>query len=149
RFWSGAVQFLSGTLDLKKVKFSPLSKRFVASPEPLVVALHLFDAGFRPLSGAEADLRISWTPPGGQTRPVTAVEREPGIFELRLTGLAAGRHLLRATARYRGQAWGEDEVRFDWEPRPPELPLNRRWLKQLSAEGQGRYADLDRLDLDE
>lgn len=149
RFWSGAIQYLSGTLDLKKVKFSPLPKRLVAAPEPLSVGLHLFDAGFRPLSGSEADLRVLWTPPGGPPRPVTPIEKEPGIFELRLTGLVSGRHSLRATARYRGQAWGEDEIHFDWEPRPPELPLNRRWLKQLSGEAQGRYADLDKLDLDD
>ncbi|MBI4348799.1 MAG: hypothetical protein HY553_18315, partial [Elusimicrobia bacterium] len=143
RFWSRAVQYLSGSLELKKVRFAPLPDR-LPPREPAVLTVHLFDDGFRPLSGAEADLKVFWTAPGGQSRSVVPRERRPGVFDVELTGLAEGPHELRAVARYRGQAWGEDRARFVWHPRPPESPLNRRRLQELAERSGGRYADLDR-----
>lgn len=148
RFWSRAVQYLSGSLELKKVRFAPLPDR-LPPREPAVLTVHLFDDGFRPLSGAESELKVFWTAPGGKSRSVVPRERRPGVFEVELTGLAEGPHELRASARYRGQAWGEDRARFLWHPRPPESPLNRRRLSELAGRAGGRYADLDAVALSE
>ncbi|MBI4425910.1 MAG: hypothetical protein HY554_19425 [Elusimicrobia bacterium] len=148
RFWSRAVQYLSGSLELKKVRFAPLPDR-MAPREPAVLTVHLFDDGFRPLSGADAELKILWTAPDGRSRSVVPRERRPGVFDLELTGLAEGPHELRALARYRGQAWGEDRARFVWHPRPPEAPLNRRRLQEAADRSGGRYSDLERAPLAE
>ncbi|MCX5790100.1 MAG: glutamine amidotransferase, partial [Elusimicrobia bacterium] len=151
RFWSRAVQYLSGSLELKKVRFAPLPDR-MPPREPATLTVNLFDESFRPLSGSEADLRVLWTAPNGRTRPASPRELRPGVFEIELTGLGEGVHQLRAVARYRGQAWGEDTARFEWRPRPPESPLNRRRLQETAERSGGpgpgpggRYADLDRV----
>ncbi len=145
RFWSRAVQYLTGSLDLKKVKFSPLPDR-LAPKEPLQLSLRVFDENFRPLSGSDLDLRLNWTSPDGKSKSVFAREQGPGIFAVELTGLSEGGHALRAVARHRGQHWGEDQLRFFWQPRPPEQPLNRRWLGQLAVRTEGQYAELDGLE---
>ncbi|MBI5202303.1 MAG: hypothetical protein HY925_12005 [Elusimicrobia bacterium] len=144
RFWSRAVQYLSGSLELKKVRFAPLPDR-MPPREPAVLTVHLFDDGFRPLSGADADLKVFWTSPGGKSSSVVPRERRPGVFDVELTGLAEGPHELRAVARYRGQAWGEDRARFTWHPRPPESALNRRRLQEAAGRSGGEYSDLDRV----
>lgn len=147
RFWSRAVQYLTGSLELKKVKFSPLPDRMPAR-EPAVVSLHVFDEHFRPIPGADLNLRLSWKAPGGARRTPAYFEREPGVFQLELTDLAEGRHTLRATARYRGQYWGEDSAVFQWERSKGESPLNRKRLKSVADRTGGRYFDLDRVDLE-
>ena len=145
------MQYLSGSLELKKVRFAPLPDR-MPPREPATLTVNLFDESFRPLSGSEADLRVLWTAPNGRTRPASPRELRPGVFEIELTGLGEGVHQLRAVARYRGQAWGEDTARFEWRPRPPESPLNRRRLQETAERSGGpgpgpggRYADLDRV----
>ncbi|MBI3549832.1 MAG: hypothetical protein HY078_12410 [Elusimicrobia bacterium] len=145
RFWAKAVQYLSGTLDLKKVKFAPLPER-MPSREPATLTLHLFDDSFKPLSGAEAELRVLWTPPDGKARSVTPHEKERGVFEIELTGLAEGVHTVRAVGRHRGLAWGEDQAKFRWDAKPPEEPLQREWLSRIATRASGRYSDLDRAD---
>lgn len=156
RFWSRAVQYLTGSLELKKVKFSPLPDR-LPSREPAVLTLHVFDEHFRPLPGAELDLRIGWRPPapkeatGGAPaaqRVPPYFEREPGVFQIELTDLAEGSHEVRAVARYRGQYWGEDHAVFRWEKASADASLNRKRLKSLADRAGGRYADLDRVELD-
>ncbi|MFA6029488.1 MAG: glutamine amidotransferase [Elusimicrobiota bacterium] len=147
RFWNRAVEYLTGSLDLKKVKFSPLPER-MPSREPAVVTLRVFDEHFRPLPGAEVDLRALWTRPDGTQKPAPFYEREPGLYQFELSDLAEGRHRLRAWARRRGEAWGEDETSFLWEPPRGDAPLDRRRLKALAEQSGGRYCDLDRLEPD-
>lgn len=143
RFWSRAVQYLTGTLDLKRVRFAPLPER-LPPREPATVALRLFDEDFRPLPGSQAELSVLWTGPDGRPRPAPAFEREPGVFAVELTGLSEGRHALRATARRAGRLWGEDQTEFLWKPARGEAPLDRRRLKALAEAAGGRYADLGR-----
>ena len=146
RFWNRAVEYLTGSLDLKKVKFSPLPDR-MPPREPAVAALRTFDEHFRPLPGSETDLRVLWTPPGAKApRSVAFFEREPGLFQVELTDLAEGRHRLRAVARRRGQPWGEDETEFLWQKVKGDAPLDRKRLKAVAERTGGRYADLDRLE---
>ncbi|MBI5243684.1 MAG: hypothetical protein HY922_08390 [Elusimicrobia bacterium] len=145
RFWNRAVEYLTGSLDLKKVKFSPLPDRMPVR-EPATLTLRVFDEHFRPLPGTEIDLRTFWTPPDGRQRAVASFEREPGLFQIELTDLAEGTHRMRAAARRRGQLWGEDEAEFRWEKPKGEAPLDRKRLKSLAERTGGRYADLDRFD---
>lgn len=145
RFWNKAVQYLSGTLDLKKVKFSPLPDRMPAQ-EPALLTLNVFDESFRPLQKRGVDVKTIWTTPDGKQQNVTANEKEPGRYEIALTGLAPGAHIVRGIVRQAGQILGEDTARFLWEAAPPELPLRRQWLKALSERSGGRYSDLSRVD---
>ncbi|MFH1726020.1 MAG: glutamine amidotransferase [Elusimicrobiota bacterium] len=147
RFWSRAVQYLTGSLELKKVKFSPLPDRMPAR-EPAVLSLHVFDEHFRAVSGEDVDLRLVWTGPDGASKTPAFFEREPGVFQVELTDLAEGAHRVRAVARYRGQFWGEDVAGFRWEAAGGEAPLNRRRLKELAERTGGRYSDLHLADDD-
>jgi hypothetical protein len=145
RFWNRAVEYLTGSLDLKKIKFSPLPDR-MPHREPAALTLRAFDEHFRPLPGSEIDLRVRWTPPDGRSKAVAHYEREPGLFQIELTDLAEGRHRLKAVGRRRGQAWGEDETEFLWQKAKGDAPLDRKRLKAVAERTGGRYADMDRFD---
>ena len=140
RFWTRAVQYLTGSLDLSKVKFAPLPDR-VPPREPARLSLRVFDEGFGPAPAADTRVSAAWTGPDGRTREVAARETEPGAYAIELTGLVPGSHRVRATARVRGRAWGGDEVRFAWEPAQEE-PMDRGWLAKAAEAGGGRFFDL-------
>ncbi|MEK9145782.1 MAG: hypothetical protein AAB339_09255, partial [Elusimicrobiota bacterium] len=114
--------------------------------EPAVLSLRVFDEHFRPLSGAELDLKTFWTAPKGEQKPVPAFEKEPGVFQLELAGLAEGRHRVRAVARRQGRLWGEDETSFLWEEAKGAAPLDRKRLGRAAQRSGGRYADMERVD---
>lgn len=141
RFWTRAVQYLTGSLDLSKVKFAPLPDRLPAR-EPAVFSLRVFDESFRPAEKGSVELSVLWTPPNGKTREAPAQEVEAGVFSIELTGLAPGTHRLRAVAKLRGRPWGQDELRFSWEAATAEAPMDRRWLERAAAEGGGAFEDL-------
>jgi uncharacterized membrane protein len=140
RFWTRAVQYLTGSLDLSKVKFAPLPDR-VPPREPARLSLRVFDEGFGPASAADTRLSVNWTGPDGRAREVAARETEPGVYAIELTGLTPGAHKVRASARVRGRNWGADEVRFTWEPAQEE-PMDRSWLIKAAAAGGGKFQDL-------
>jgi len=140
RFWTRAVQYLTGGLDLSKVKFAPLPDR-VPPREPARLSLRVFDEGFGPAPAADTRLSVTWTGPEGRAREVPARESEPGVYSIELTGLAPGAHKVRASARVRGLPWGEDNVRFTWEPAQEE-PMDRGWLTKAAAAGGGVFLDL-------
>lgn len=140
RFWNRAVEYLTGTLDLSKVKFAPVPER-VPAREPFVASVRVFDRDFSPARSAETRLTVTWTPPSGAAREVAARETEPGVYEVDLTGLAPGPQRLRATARVRGRAWGADEVRFVWEA-PAQAPMDQAWLSAVATAGGGSFFDL-------
>ena len=144
RFWTRAVQYLTGSLDLSKVKFAPLPDRIPAR-EPFTASLRVFDADFSPAKSAETRVTVLWTPPGGKAREVAARETEPGLYSVELTGLAPGAHRLRATARVRGRTWGEDEESFTWEP-AADAPMDRAWLTRAAAAAGGGFSDASRVD---
>jgi uncharacterized membrane protein len=141
RFWTRAVQYLTGSLELSKVKFAPLPDR-LPSREPALFSLRVFDEGFAPAPASATELRVLWTGPDGRSREAAPRETGPGAYAVELTGLAPGRHRLKAAARLRGKAWGEDELRFDWAKAPPEAPMDRRWLRGLAEAAGGGYSDL-------
>lgn len=147
RFWTRAVQYLTGNLDVSKVKFSPLPDR-VPPREPFTAPLRVFDADFMPAKAAETRVTVLWTPPGGPAREVAARETEPGVYAVELTGLASGTHRLRASARVRGRAWGSDSESFVWEP-AADAPMDRAWLARAAAAGGGEFHDLARTSAEE
>lgn len=141
RFWTKAVEYLTGSLDLSKVKFAPLPDKLPAR-EPAVFTLRVFDESFRPAERSAADVSVTWTPPDGPPREVVARETEPGVFRIELTGLAVGTHRLKAVARYHGRLWGQDSVRFDWQPPSADAPVDRRWLKKVADATGGSLCDI-------
>ena len=140
RFWTRSVQYLTGGLDLSKVKFAPLPDR-IPPREPARLSLRVFDEGFGPAPAADTRVSVVWTGPDGRAREVAVRETEPGVYAVELLGLAPGPQKVRASARVRGRAWGEDEVRFSWEPVQDE-PMDRGWLTKAAAAGGGRFVDL-------
>lgn len=147
RFWTRAVQYLTGSLDLSKVKFSPLPDR-LPPREPAKFSLHVFDEGFQPAPAAATEVSVIWNSPSG-AKSVTAESKEPGVYEIDLVGLVPGSHRLTASARYKGKPWGEDRVGFLWQPQDRQAPMNQAWLKQLAAKTGGAYADLRQSDAEE
>lgn len=145
RFWSKAVEYLTGSLDLSKVKFAPLPDR-IAPREPARVLLRVFDEGFKPAEKSLTEISVWWTPPDGRLREVLPQEIEPGIYAIELTGLAAGTHRLKASAKLRGRPWGEDQINFLWEPGLTGAPMDRRWLKNAADATGGTLADLSAAD---
>lgn len=142
RFWTRAVQYLTGTLDLSKVKFAPLPDR-IAPREPFTASLRVFDEDFSPAKPGETSLSVVWTTPGGKSEEVAARETSAGVYAVELTGLEPGTHRLRAVARVRGRAWGADEKRFVWEP-AADSPMDRAWLSKAAELGGGAFFDLSR-----
>jgi uncharacterized membrane protein len=141
RFWTKAVQYLTGSLDLSKVKFAPLPDR-LPPREPAQFSLRVFDEAFRPAERAQVELSVVWTTPDGKSREVTAQPAEPGVYSIELTGLKPGTHQLRASARYQGRPWGEDKVRFQWEAAAAEAPLDRRWIRRAADAAGGQALEL-------
>ncbi|MCX5794026.1 MAG: glutamine amidotransferase [Elusimicrobia bacterium] len=145
RFWTRAVQYLTGSLELSKVKFAPLPDR-LPSREPAVVALRVFDEGFAPAAAAATELKVLWTAPDGTVREVVPRETGPGAYAVEMTGLAPGWNRLKAMARYQGKAWGEDEARFEWAQTPPEAPMDRKWLRRVAEATGGTFSELSAAD---
>ncbi|MBI4678067.1 MAG: hypothetical protein HY748_10840 [Elusimicrobia bacterium] len=141
RFWTRVVQYLTGSLDLSKVKFAPVPDR-IAPREPAVFTLRVFDENFRPALAAGLDLSVVWTGPDGRSAGVWAREGEPGAFSVELTGLKEGVHRLRASVRLNGKPWGEDQVRFAWQPAGAEPPMDRAFLERVAKAGGGRFVPL-------
>ena len=145
RFWTKAVQYLTGSLDLSKVKFAPLPDH-VPAREPAQFSLRVFDESFRPAEKASVELSVLWRLPDGKTREVVALETAPGVYSIELTGLAPGGHALRAIAKYRGRPWGEDRVKFRWEAAAAQAPMDRRWIRRAASAFGGSAAELDSVD---
>ena len=142
RFWTRAVQYLTGTLDLSKVKFAPLPDR-IAPREPFAASLRVFDEDFSPAKSGETRLSVVWTKPDGKSEEVAARETSAGVYAVELTGLEPGTHRLRASARLRGRLWGSDEKRFVWE-QSLDAPMDRAWLSKAAELGGGGFFDLSR-----
>ncbi|MBI5883915.1 MAG: hypothetical protein HZB91_12520 [Elusimicrobia bacterium] len=141
RFWTRVVQYLTGSLDLSKVKFSPLPDR-IAPREPAAFTLRVFDEDFKPAVSAGLELSVVWTGPDNKSVSVWAREKEAGMFQIELTGLKEGVHRLRVTARRNGKPWGSDSVRFSWQPAGAEPPMDRRFLEAVAKAGGGRFVPL-------
>lgn len=141
RFWTRAVQYLTGSLDLSKVKFAPLPDR-LPPREPAQLSLRVFDESFKPADRSEVELSVLWTTPDGKTREVVPRESEPGVYAIELTGLKPGPHSLKAVAKLRGRPWGEDSVRFQWEAAAAEAPMDRRWIKRAADASGGTSQEL-------
>ena len=83
---------------------------------------------------------------GARRMLLAALETEPGVFEVQLTGLSPGEHRLQASARLAGRPWGEDKLVFHWEAAPPETPMDRQWLTALAERSSGVMRELSTAD---
>ncbi|MBI5209187.1 MAG: hypothetical protein HY927_04350 [Elusimicrobia bacterium] len=140
RFWTRAVQYLTGSLDLSKVKFAPVPDK-IAPREPAVFILRVFDENFRPAQ-AGVEPTVLWTQPDGKVTSVWAREGEPGAFRVELTGLKEGGHSLKASVKLAGKPWGEDSARFSWHAAGSEAPMDRQFLERVASAGGGRFTPL-------
>ncbi len=145
RFWSRAVEYLSGSLDLSKVQFVPLP-RPLPDEEPLEVTLRVFDAQFRPAPVADASVSVVWNKPGGRKQPLTAQAAGPGLYRLRLTGIPAGAQSLSASVFFRAKPWGRARLNFFWSPGASATPMDRAWLEEAAQDGGGTYSNLRNAD---
>ncbi len=141
KFWSRAVRYLTGSLDLSKVKFSPVPDK-LPSREPASFPVRVFDDNFGPAPAEGLDLSVIWTPPSGPASAVWPKLRAPGSYAVELTGLQQGTHRLKAVARRAGRSWGEDEARFFWQPAGEEPPLDRAWIEKTARAGGGKAGTL-------
>ncbi len=140
RFWARSIQYLTGSLDVSKVKFAPLPDR-MPSREPALLSLRVFDEGFGPAAAVDTRVSVTWTGPDDRAREVFARAIEPGAYAIELTGLLPGVHQVHASVRVHGRAWGSDEIRFNWAPSADE-PMDRAWLTKAAAASGGRFEDL-------
>ncbi|MDE2039251.1 MAG: hypothetical protein KGO96_06660 [Elusimicrobia bacterium] len=146
RFWTRAIRYLSGSLDLSKVRFDPLPDRLPAR-EPARLFLRVFDDDFRPADAAAVTLRAVWTGPDGRSRELSARQAGAGLYEFELTGLSAGPQRVRAEVFYDGRPWGGDTARFQWLAAPAEAPMNWHWIEEAARAGGGRAVELKTADV--
>ncbi|MBI4051488.1 MAG: hypothetical protein HY400_03170 [Elusimicrobia bacterium] len=148
RFWSMAIQYLTGDLNLKRVRWSPLPSTPLRR-DPLPLTLHLFEENFRPLEDPHADIQVRWFPPGASVPQMLSVQEEqPGQYRVNLENLKSGRHRLKVWARSRGKVIGEDDLQFQWKTASsqPE-PLQRNTLIAMSHAAHGEYSDLGKISI--
>jgi uncharacterized membrane protein len=140
RFWGRAFDYLTGSLDMKKVRFAKSSPK---QPRP-IATLHVFDEAFRPLSGAGVEVEILQRLEGNRWEPVPAHETGPGVYQAEL---AAGRRRLKAIVKNQGRPWGEAETDFAWTPPALQFaPMDDTLLRKIAEKTRGVYARLGEAD---
>lgn len=148
-FWSRAIQYLTGSLELEKVRFAKIPPKIQALP-PVEVELFVFDEDFRPLSGPDIDVAVQWTGPGGKPVAVPAQDAGGGVYRVELEDLKPGAQKLSAVVRRRGALWGRDNASFTWEDAAQKpRPLNRSLLTRVAQLSGGRYDALEKPALEE
>jgi uncharacterized membrane protein len=141
RFWSKALSYLVGNLDVPRVKFSPLPERLVMA-EPAVFTLKVFDQDFRPAKPEDTEVSVIWTDPKGRAREVPAAPSEPGTYLVSLTGISAGTNRLHAFVKLKGTHWGEASQSFNWNRSQTAMPMAWRRLKQAAEATTGDFSKL-------
>ncbi|MHB2025779.1 MAG: glutamine amidotransferase [Elusimicrobiota bacterium] len=146
RFWSRAVEYLSGSLNLSKVEFAPLPNP-LPNHEPLDLSIRVFDSQFQPADEDSTQIAIDWINPEGKRVSVSPKAAGPGLYRISLTGLLPGVQRLRAQALFKGRPWGKDALKFSWSPSAANDPMDESWLKAAARSGNGRYVNLNRINL--
>jgi uncharacterized membrane protein len=144
RFWTRAIKYLTGTLDISKLKFAPLPDHIEAI-EPARFFFSVFDRNFGPLPDGKATILVTWTSPSGKVRKIPAHLISVGRYEVDLTAIEPGTNQLAASAYRSGHLWGKDAIRFHWQIRENSSPVQTDELKRAAASTGGYFFTLSKL----
>ncbi len=142
-FWSRVIEYLTGTLSLSHVRFSPIPDE-IAPVEPARFSFSVFDRDFSPLAEGQARLSVLWTKPSGKTKNLKPQMIRPGSYEIALTGIPKGTNILKAFAYRNSHLLGSDSLSFNWDPEKNNSPVRRSVLKTLSLNTQGRFFEIEK-----
>lgn len=148
-FWTRVLQYLSGSLELKRVQLS-VTGDSQAQPSALQATLRVLNGTFSPLNDPLAGVKAYWqTPASGMFYPEFRMT-EPGIYKAELSPPALGLNKIRAVVRSGNETIGGDELRFRWDKARAEVRLPEHgFLAQLALQNKGRFAALDNVRLNE
>ena len=141
RFWSRVIEYLTGTLSLSHVRFSPIPDEIVPV-EPAHFFFSVFDSDFSPLPEGQAALSLLWTKPDGKTQNLKPQMVKPGYFRVSLTGIPAGINILKVSAYRNSRLLGSDSLSFSWSPGKNYSPVRRSVLKSVSLNSGGKFFEL-------
>lgn len=146
-FWNGVVQYLSGSLDLKRVQFS--SKRMkTAVQQPAQAGLKIFDSGYHSLVDPSLNLEVRLYPPKGPPSVLSPSLSASGLYQVDIPALKEGSYRVQASARYQNKLWGRDEMELLVEDENlPAQGINRAFLQKLANMTGGAYSDLNAFSL--
>jgi len=138
-FWQRCIQYLTGSLELSKVRLAPLVESPVAG-EAFTLLMHVLDETFSPLSdpGVSVEVKVRAK---DVVRVFGAREVGPGLYQADIPGLAAGAYQIQATARYRGRPWGSDSRSMVVRESAEAQSFNRLLLEDLARRSRGSYCD--------
>lgn len=141
-FWTRVLQYLSGSLDLKRVQLAAPPEEQVQGETPTVL-LRVLDDTFNPLNDPSADIRAYLTLSSGRTVPLEFRITEPGIFKAELDPPYYGEQKVKAMVRSGGRITGEDEIKFRINrPSGETRPVDRILLESLAKKYGGRYSSI-------
>ncbi len=141
RFWSRVIEYLTGTLNLSHVRFSPIPDE-IPPVEPARFFFSVFDRDFSPLPEGQAGVSVEWGQPNGKTKNLNPQMLRPGYFKISLTGIPPGLNTLKAVAKRHSRLLGTDSLSFNWNPGKNYSPVRTRILKNLSFASGGKFFDL-------
>ena len=138
-FWQRSIQYLTGSLDLNKVRLAPPSEAPVAG-DPFALSVHVVDETFSPLS--DPNLTLELRVKGKDLDKVYETrEVKPGLFSADIPSLPAGAWQVRAEARVRGRPWGSDTRTITVREASEGERFNRLFLEELARRSKGSYSD--------
>lgn len=152
-YWQRCIQYLTGSLELGKVRLAPLAEAPVEG-EPFTLWTHVLDETFSPLSDAGLQLEVRIRPAAGSSagrgeRLLETREVRPGVYQADVAGLQAGAWEVLARAKHRGRPWGEDARPIAVREAAAEDVVNRILLDELARRSGGSYADLESIPFEE
>jgi len=138
-FWQRSIQYLTGSLDLNKVRVAAPAETPLAG-DPFALSVHVVDETFSPLTDPNLTLQLKVK---GKDLEKTYEAREtgPGLFSADVPGLPAGSWRVTAEAKVRGRPWGADTRTFAVREASEGERFNRLFLEELARRTQGGYSD--------
>jgi hypothetical protein len=138
-FLSNAVRWLTTPEDLHRVRARPLREEY-GEGEPVEFEAQVYDAGARPLDGAQARVRATGN---GRVAESVLVPAGNGRYTGTLEGLPAGDYRFEALASADSAALGQDDGGFTvgaWTQEMIDTRMNAPLLRQIAARSGGFFA---------
>ena len=141
RFWSRVIEYMTRTLSLSHVRFSPIPDE-ITPIEPAHFFFSVFDNDFSPIPAGKATISVKWIKPGRTQQTLTPQMIKPGSYEISLTGIPPGTNRIEAFAYRDSRLLGSDSISFDWNPEKNNSPVRRTILKKISSDSGGRFFEI-------